>query len=1164
MIELETARQLLDFQGLARSISAEAAEEQLRGAVALHNILRTRRVAYLADEVGMGKTYVALGALALFRHFDPDFRLLVIAPRENIQRKWMKELRNFVRNNVRFADLRVKALHGAPARPAVACRNLVELVRETSHNPDRDFFARLTSFSLPLGSDSKALRKRRNELLRYLPWADREAFDLRSRDAFKDNFARAVCVALPVFDLVIVDEGHNLKHGFGKQVSARNRVLALALGHPSEHARGFPGYGPRARRVLFLSATPLESDYVQLWNQLDVLGFGEPASDLTAKDASEERKRACAQQFLIRRVTAMQVGDQRLTKNLYRREWRGGGVASHDLPLEAPEVDRDRQRLVVALVQKKVSEVLGHERFNNSFQIGMLASFESFLETAKVARRADGEDVSSFDDPDQTEDLDERSGIDVDAVNGLARSYRRSFGKELPHPKMDALVEHLAEGLPTGRKALVFVRRVASVKELQAKLEEKYDEQLMGRLRADLPSELLQPVQTAFRQYRSERTERRQRQVQELDSPGLEEEGPAGLIPEEADTGGLDSFFAWFFRGQGPQGMVSGAALQRRFSQASSAYSTFFEDNYLAWLLGARPSGVLAALSEALGMAPDRLSRELVNRAEPLLPSSREGKVGRLYLFVALQDAGLALLAEHPGPLQDRARIVRQTIEGPSGFKTTGARAPAEAHRWIEEPTFFSELRERHALRKRLWPEPDYGGDFRAAFREQELRRLLLSGMARLGHAFIDLWCVTVKSLGTLAARARVDEEEGTVGLIQAYLDDLERQRERLEFRAFGELSLAAEHFPLIVNVSDPDLWKASLADAAKTLSRTLLPRQRPIGGMWGELNQTLVRQFRLPGYPLALITTDLLQEGEDLHTFCSSVYHYGISWMPSSTEQRNGRIDRVNSETERRLKRANGGPGGDEKLQVYYPHLRETVERLQVDRVMERLNRFMRLMHRDLGQPDGERKQVSVYAEVHRLHRDIAPILEPLESAFPVREELLQAPPRPLAVEPDSTKRLLDRFHRVAGMPLAGLEIEWESDHPDDILMGTVRRSGGRQQPFTVALQSFGGRLMVRCFSPIGHLMLEDSDTASLAARVRARPVQIGAAWDDRFGCYDLNAEGEVLLGQESSDPDRLGWLIARVTETADDLEHELLGRDESLATFRDDLSREAPDVDA
>jgi hypothetical protein len=59
MIELETAAAFLNFG--ARIDSAQRAEEQLRGAVAIHNLLCKQRVAYLADEVGMGKTYVALG-----------------------------------------------------------------------------------------------------------------------------------------------------------------------------------------------------------------------------------------------------------------------------------------------------------------------------------------------------------------------------------------------------------------------------------------------------------------------------------------------------------------------------------------------------------------------------------------------------------------------------------------------------------------------------------------------------------------------------------------------------------------------------------------------------------------------------------------------------------------------------------------------------------------------------------------------------------------------------------------------------------------------------------------------------------------------------------------------------------------------------------------------
>jgi hypothetical protein len=99
----------------------------------------------------------------------------------------------------------------------------------------------------------------RDKLRKHLPWLGKEALDLRrDRQTFKDSFARALCCALPEFDLVIVDEAHNFKHGFTANVAARNRVVALAMGHPQGEAPKsiYPGYGRRAKRVLFLSATP--------------------------------------------------------------------------------------------------------------------------------------------------------------------------------------------------------------------------------------------------------------------------------------------------------------------------------------------------------------------------------------------------------------------------------------------------------------------------------------------------------------------------------------------------------------------------------------------------------------------------------------------------------------------------------------------------------------------------------------------------------------------------------------------------------------------------------------------------------------------------------------------------------------------------------------------
>ena len=61
--------------------------------------------------------------------------------------------------------------------------------------------------------------------------------------------------------------------------------------------------------------------------------------------------------------------------------------------------------------------------------------------------------------------------------------------------------------------------------------------------------------------------------------------------------------------------------------------------------------------------------------------------------------------------------------------------------------------------------------------------------------------------------------------------------------------------------------------------------------------------------------------------------------------EQRIGRIDRVRSQTERRLMGAGVSHDGDNLLQVFYPYLPETVEVFQVERVFERLNRFMRTL---------------------------------------------------------------------------------------------------------------------------------------------------------------------------------------------------------------------------
>ena len=63
--------ELIDFAPTEDTRKMGFADAQRDGTVALFNMLQRNKVAYLADEVGMGKTYVALGVMALVRYFDP-------------------------------------------------------------------------------------------------------------------------------------------------------------------------------------------------------------------------------------------------------------------------------------------------------------------------------------------------------------------------------------------------------------------------------------------------------------------------------------------------------------------------------------------------------------------------------------------------------------------------------------------------------------------------------------------------------------------------------------------------------------------------------------------------------------------------------------------------------------------------------------------------------------------------------------------------------------------------------------------------------------------------------------------------------------------------------------------------------------------------------------
>ena len=78
---------------------------------------------------------------------------------------------------------------------------------------------------------------------------------------------------------------------------------------------------------------------------------------------------------------------------------------------------------------------------------------------------------------------------------------------------------------------------------------------------------------------------------------------------------------------------------------------------------------------------------------------------------------------------------------------------------------------------------------------------------------------------------------------------------------------------------------------------------------------------FNTPAAPhVLLVQSTMCREGIDLHRFCRHLVHYDLEWTPGAMEQREGRVDRVNSlwETDFSQWEQDGASGPPPRIEVY------------------------------------------------------------------------------------------------------------------------------------------------------------------------------------------------------------------------------------------------------
>lgn len=117
-------------------------------------------------------------------------------------------------------------------------------------------------------------------------------------------------------------------------------------------------------------------------------------------------------------------------------------------------------------------------------------------------------------------------------------------------------------------------------------------------------------------------------------------------------------------------------------------------------------------------------------------------------------------------------------------------------------------------------------------------------------------------------------------------------------------------------------------------------PVRRAHGGTDRQIRERLIAMFNTPLSPDILVASSVMGEGIDLHQECRFVIHHDLDWNPSVLEQRTGRLDRIGALAERE----------ERNIEVFEPYLAGTHDEKMFRVVKDRARWFDIVMGRATG----------------------------------------------------------------------------------------------------------------------------------------------------------------------------------------------------------------------
>lgn len=118
-----------------------------------------------------------------------------------------------------------------------------------------------------------------------------------------------------------------------------------------------------------------------------------------------------------------------------------------------------------------------------------------------------------------------------------------------------------------------------------------------------------------------------------------------------------------------------------------------------------------------------------------------------------------------------------------------------------------------------------------------------------------------------------------------------------------------------------------------------LVPNVRLVNGTTrSDTRRRIMLTFNTPFYPEILVASSVMAEGVDLHLNCRYVLHHDLCWNPSTLEQRTGRVDRIGAKAEM----------AGQPIHIYIPFIAGTQDEKMYRVVMDRERWFSVVMGED------------------------------------------------------------------------------------------------------------------------------------------------------------------------------------------------------------------------